>query len=116
MVQIALIVVMVILILAMVKVAIRVKASRLREYFRENLGAPFVVGFQVLLLVCAGLLIQGDSGLANEVAVYAYSLLVAGSVLQLGSFVRRGEEVEEYDYGRGDQRDSDDFSHHSCER
>ena len=69
----------------------RVKASRLR-YFRENPGAPFVAGFQALILVCAGLLVQGDSGLANEVAVYAYSLLVAGGVLQLISFVRHQKE------------------------
>ena len=78
------------------KLKFRIRAGWLR-YFRdhkENLGAPFVVGFQVLLLVCAGLLVQGDSGLANEVAVYAYCLLVAGVVLQLISFVLCGEKKD----------------------
>lgn len=32
---------------------------------------------------------------ANEVAVYAYYLLVAGVVLQLISFLRHGEAPEE---------------------
>ena len=65
---------------------------RVLRYFRENLEAPFVAGFQALLLVCAGLLVQGDSGLANDVAVYAYYLLVAGVLLQLISFVRHRKE------------------------
>ena len=67
-----------------------------KRYLRENLGAPFVIGFQVLLLVAAGLLVAGTSALANEVAVYAYYLLVIGVVLQLASFVRsRGEDSEQ---------------------
>lgn len=70
---------------------------RVLRYFRENLGAPFVVGFQALLLACAGLLVQGDSGLANEVAVYAYYLLVAGVVLQLVSFVWHQKESKRED-------------------
>jgi len=67
---------------------------RIKRYFRENLGAPFVIGFQVLLLVAAGFLVLGNSALANEVAVYAYYSLVAGVVLQLISFVRQGKEAE----------------------
>lgn len=69
---------------------------KVKMYFRENLGAPFVIGFQVLLLVAAGFLVVGNSGLANEVAVYAYYLLVVGVFLQLVSFVRsRGEGSEQ---------------------
>ena len=60
--------------------SIRRSLPRIKRYFRRNPGAPFVVGFQVLLLVCAGLLVLGNSSLANEVAVYAYYLLVAGVV------------------------------------
>ena len=63
-------------------------------YFRENWGAPFVIGFQLLLLVCAGLLIQGDSSFADEVAVYAYYLLVIGVILQLASLLRYGKSKE----------------------
>ena len=66
---------------------------RVKRYFRENLGAPFVIGFQVLLLTVAGLLSVGNSALANDVAVCAYYLLVTGVVLQLVSYVRsRGKE------------------------
>jgi len=69
---------------------------KVKRYVRQNLGAPFVIGFQVLLLVAAGFLVVGNSGLANEVAVYAYYLLVIGVVLQLVSFMRsRGEGSEQ---------------------
>lgn len=110
MVKTILIVSMLILILVMVKIILAVvKMIRvprvtispkgllpsLKRYFRENLGTPFATGFQVLLLVCAGLLIQGDPGLANEVAVYAYYLLVVGVVLQLISFVARPKEEDD---------------------
>ena len=61
---------------------------RLMRYFRQNLGAPFVIVFQLLLLTCAALLIRGYSNLANEVAIYAYYSLVIGVVLQLVSFLR----------------------------
>jgi len=61
------------------------------DYFRENWGFPFVAGFQLLLMVCAGLLIQGNSGLANKVAVYAFFLLVMGVVLQLASYFEYGK-------------------------
>jgi len=59
--------------------------SAAKKYFRENPGAVFVVGFQVLLLSCAGLLALGNSSLAEEVANVAYFLLVAGVVLYLYS-------------------------------
>lgn len=64
--------------------------------FRENWGALFVIGFQLLLLICAGLLIHGNSYLVNEVAMYVYYLLVIGVVLQLTSFLkyRKSEESE----------------------
>lgn len=67
---------------------------RVKRYFSENLGAPFVIVFQTLLLVCAGLLIVGDAELANGVATGAYFSLVIGVVLQLVSFLRHGKEGE----------------------
>ena len=79
------------------KIRIREKTLHVNlGYFRENWGAPFIIGFQVLLLACAGLLVQGSSGLANDVAVYAYYLLVIGVILQLVSFLknRKSEESE----------------------
>ena len=65
---------------------------RVKGYVRENLGAPFIVGFMLLLVVAAGSLSVGLAVLANEVAVYAYYALVAGVVLQLVCFVKFGEK------------------------
>jgi len=67
---------------------------KIKRYFKDNPGAIFVMGFQLLLAVCAGLLIQGNLAMANELAEYAYFLLVIGVVLQLVSFLRRGKEGE----------------------
>jgi len=67
---------------------------KIKKYFKDNPVAPFVIGFQLLLVVCAGLLIQGSLAIANEVAIYAYYLLVIGVVLQLFSFVRHRKESE----------------------
>ena len=65
---------------------------RVKGYVRENLGAPFIIGFMLLLMVAAGSLSMGLDVLANEVAVYAYYALVAGIVLQLICFVKFGEK------------------------
>ena len=62
--------------------------DRLKGYLRENFGAPFVVGFMLLLLICAGLLVEGNSNLAEGIAIYAYYLLIIGVILQLISFLR----------------------------
>jgi len=71
---------------------------RIKGYFLENWGAPFIVAFMVLLLVAAASLSLGLSGLADEVAVYAYYALVAGVVLQLACFLkyskRNGEKAD----------------------
>ena len=74
---------------------IPINISRIVRYFRQNFGAPFVIFFQLLLLVCVVLLIRGFPNLANEVAIYAYYSLVIGVVLQLVSFLRHGEGAEE---------------------
>ena len=63
---------------------------RVKGYVRENWGAPFILGFMLLLMVAAGSLSVGLDGLANAVAVCAYYALVAGVVLQLVSFVKFG--------------------------
>jgi hypothetical protein len=59
-----------------------------KQYVRGNWGAPFIIAFMALLIVCAGTLAYGNEALANEVAVYAYYSLVAGVVLQLAAFIR----------------------------
>jgi hypothetical protein len=69
---------------------------RIKDYFKRNPEFSFILGFQVLRLVCVGLLISGNSFWAEEVAVVAYFSLVIGVVWQLISFLRHREgEVEE---------------------
>jgi hypothetical protein len=64
-----------------------------KRFFRENPGALFIVGFQVLLAACAALLVLGLAASAEGVAVGAYFLLVIGVVLQLIWFVRRDRHI-----------------------
>ena len=66
-------------------------------YSRENWGAPFILGFMGLLLVAVGLLIAGSAWLAEAVGNVAYFSLVAGVVLQLVCFWRRGSSGEAED-------------------
>jgi len=62
--------------------------ARARQFFRRNPGAIPIVGFQILLLASAGLLVASLSDLAEGVAVAAYFTLLAGVVLQLVFSVR----------------------------
>ena len=63
---------------------IRIKVS----YFRENWGAPFIIGFMALLLVSATGLSLSQKGLANDIAIYAFYLLVVGVILQIVSYAK----------------------------
>ena len=47
----------------------------------------FIIVFDVLILACAFLLIQGNS-LVDNVAVFAYCFLVVGVVLQAVAFLK----------------------------
>jgi hypothetical protein len=60
----------------------------LKRFFRANPGAVFILGFQVLLVACAAMMVFGFSFLAEDVAVVAYFLLVVSVVFQLVCFVR----------------------------
>jgi hypothetical protein len=70
---------------------------RIKSFLRENPSALFVLSFQVLLALCAVLLVFGLSFLAEGVAVVAYFLLVAGVVLLLVRFAKdaHGREASE---------------------
>ena len=72
--------------------------SRVKGYVRENWGAPFIVGFILLLLVAAVSLSTGVAGVANEVAVYAYYALIIGVILQLVCFIKCNRKSSEMDY------------------
>jgi heme/copper-type cytochrome/quinol oxidase subunit 4 len=72
----------------MLKGSVRVFLVRVRGYVGENWGAPFVVGFMLLLTVAAVCLASGLKWWANEVAMYAYYSLVVGVVLQVVCFLK----------------------------
>ena len=62
--------------------------SRLKGYFKENLGVPFIITFMVMLMMCAGLLIANMEDYANTLATIAYFFLVIGVFLQFISFIK----------------------------
>jgi hypothetical protein len=62
--------------------------GRIRRYLVMNPGALTIIIFQLLVLACASLLIQGSNALANYAAVCAYCFLVAGIVLQTAKSVK----------------------------
>lgn len=66
---------------------------RIKTYCWRNPGAPFIIGFQVSLVVCAGLLINGSSVLAEGVATVAYFFLVFGVLFQLISYLVQQRKI-----------------------
>ena len=72
----------------MIKGFVKQIPARVKGYVKENWGAPFIVGFMLLLVVAAASLSMSLAVLANEVAIYAYYALVAGVVLQLVCFLK----------------------------
>lgn len=63
----------------------------LKRYLKENWGAPFVIGFMLLLITSAVELSIGQTDAANGIAVYAFYALVLGVALQIASYVKYGE-------------------------
>ena len=72
----------------MIKSFAKEMPDRIKGYVRENWGAPFIVGFMLLLMVAAASLSMGLAELANDEAIFAYCALVVGVVLQLASFLK----------------------------
>lgn len=70
----------------------RKSVSTIKRCFRENWGAPFIIGFMLLLMVAAASLSVGLDPLANGVAVYAYCALAIGVVLQLVRLLKNGKK------------------------
>jgi hypothetical protein len=60
---------------------------KIERYFIRNPGALFIIVFDMLILTCAFLLIQGNP-LVDNVAVFAYCFLVVGVVLQAVAFLK----------------------------
>jgi hypothetical protein len=67
----------------------QLKASfvKIERYLIKKPGAFFIIVFDVLILACAFLLIQGNP-LVNDVAVFAYCFLIVGVVLQALAFLK----------------------------
>jgi protein-S-isoprenylcysteine O-methyltransferase Ste14 len=66
----------------------KVLLVRVKGYAKENLGAPFIVVFMLLLIVAAVSLSAGWSSLADTIAIYAFYALVVGVALQLICFMK----------------------------
>ncbi|MEM3874100.1 MAG: hypothetical protein QXU45_03095 [Candidatus Bathyarchaeia archaeon] len=59
-----------------------------RGFIKRNPGALPILGFQGLLITCAVLLVFGMNETADNIAVIAYFMLVAGVLIQLADYVR----------------------------
>lgn len=66
---------------------LKVSFVKIERYFIKKPGAFFIIVFDMLLIACAFLLIQGNP-LVNDVAVFAYCLLIVGVVLQALAFLK----------------------------
>ncbi len=52
--------------------------ERVKKYFKSNYGAPFIIVFMMLLIVAAVYLANNDKAMADQLAIYAYYMLVIG--------------------------------------
>ena len=82
----------------MIKSFAKEMPARIKGYVRENWGAPFIVGFMLLLIVAAASLPVGLADIANETANFAYYALVAGVALQLACFLKYNKRNSEKNY------------------
>jgi len=64
----------------------------LMNFFRKDLARVFILGFMILLISCAFLLIFKAEKTAEEVANVAYFLLVIGVGMKFVSIVRRKDD------------------------
>jgi hypothetical protein len=54
------------------------------KYFAANPGTLFIIAFLILLGSAAVILIEGNSVLANGIAIYAFIGLIVGVAIQVG--------------------------------
>jgi hypothetical protein len=74
--------------------------AQVKGYVRENWGAPFIVGFMLLLMIAAASLSMGLAAVADEVAVCAFFALVVGVILQLVCYLIHDKWNGEKDIGQ----------------
>jgi hypothetical protein len=77
---------------------LRFSIANVKRYFLKNLGAPFILVFDVLILVVAFIVVDGDP-LVGYAAAVAYCFLVIGVVLQAFSYLKN-KPCEEDAFGR----------------
>lgn len=67
---------------------VRISLKGLIRYLRENWGAPFISAFMFLLMAAAVHQAENLEAVANDLAIYAYYMLVVGVALQLAAFIK----------------------------
>ncbi len=60
---------------------------KVKNFVVSNLGAPFILIFDVLILTVAFMIVQRNA-FVNDLAVLAYCFLVVGVILQAVSYIR----------------------------
>jgi hypothetical protein len=81
----------------MIRLFVKTMPARIKDYVRENWGAPFVLGFMLFLSAAAVLLSIGLDDVANGLAISGYYALVFGVVLQLVSFLKHRKKDGQLD-------------------
>lgn len=66
--------------------------DKVKEYFKSNYGAPFIIAFMLLLIIAAVNLAIDNKDMADQLAVYAYYMLVIGVVGQIIAYIRKKNE------------------------
>lgn len=61
--------------------------ARVKNYVVRNLGAPFILIFDAIILAVAFMSLNGNT-FVNELAVLAYCFLVIGVILQAICYIR----------------------------
>ena len=73
-----------------------ISIAKMSKYLRRNLGVPFIILFQLLILISAFIVIYDKERHliynAEIIAIQAFYLLTIGAVLQLYSFLRYPED------------------------
>jgi hypothetical protein len=77
---------------------LRFSIANVKGYFSKNLGAPFILVFDVLIFVVAFIVIYRNP-LVSYAAAIAYCFLVIGVVLQAFSYLKN-KPCEEDAFGR----------------
>jgi uncharacterized membrane protein len=68
--------------------------ENLGVYIKNNWGAPFIVGFMILLIAAATIQSLGITSAANQIALYAFYTLVVGVMLQFISYLKYKKRVK----------------------